>query len=133
MSINVRRQSRSKVRNYSMVVNFNNSIKTGQEYSLEFQVTESMIKEFAQLTGDFSSLHVDQTFARKMLYRKNVAHGLLGVAYLSMLDILCIEDFPCTIKKISANFLNPMFAKDRLELNSRILECHLDKQSWRLE
>ena len=133
MSINVRHQSRSKVRCYSMVVDFNNSIKTGQEYSLEFQVTESMINDFAQLTGDFSSIHVDQTFARKMLYRKNVAHGLLSVAYISMLDVLCIDNFPCIIKKISTLFLNPVFAKDRLELNSRILELHLDKQTMQLD
>ena len=40
-------------------------------------MTEGLVMEFARLTGDTNSLHTDPEAARKSLFGKPVAHGLL--------------------------------------------------------
>ena len=48
---------------------------------LEFRVSAELVDAFADLTGDRSSLHVDDLFADGTMYRKRVAHGMLPVPH----------------------------------------------------
>ena len=43
-------------------------------------VTEAMILAYANLTGDFTPVHVDEAYARTTPFGTRVAHGLLGLA-----------------------------------------------------
>lgn len=43
-------------------------------------VTEEMILTYANLTGDFTPVHVDEAYARTTPFGTRVAHGLLGLA-----------------------------------------------------
>jgi len=44
-------------------------------------VTETDIVNFACHTGDFDPLHVDHEAAKRMPFRRPIAHGLLGLAW----------------------------------------------------
>ncbi len=46
-------------------------------------VTEADVVAFAGLSGDFNPLHVDHESARRGAFRGPVAHGLLGLAFVS--------------------------------------------------
>ncbi len=99
-------------------------IAVGSIHRLVFQVTPEMIERFVALTGDRSSLHTDEAFGRRCLYRRNVAHG--------MLPLLCIAALgPCAaggaIRKIAARFSKPVFPYDHLELKARVTEFHPDQ------
>jgi len=43
-------------------------------------ITESDIVNFAGVSGDFYSLHTDEVFASKTMYKGRIAHGLLVVS-----------------------------------------------------
>ena len=43
-------------------------------------VTREMIRQFADLTGDHTPVHVDEDFAKKSHFGGIVAHGLFGLA-----------------------------------------------------
>ncbi|MEM1610923.1 MAG: MaoC/PaaZ C-terminal domain-containing protein [Sulfolobales archaeon] len=43
-------------------------------------ITESDIINFAGVSGDFYSLHTDEIFASKTMYRGRIAHGLLVIS-----------------------------------------------------
>ena len=45
-------------------------------------VTSENVKEFAELKGDKNQLHLDPEYAKKTIFGRNIAHGLLtlGVA-----------------------------------------------------
>ena len=49
-------------------------------------ITETDIVNFACMTGDFDPLHVDHEFARRSMYRRPIAHGLLGLSFLAGLS-----------------------------------------------
>lgn len=46
-------------------------------------VTEEDVAQFANLTGDFDPLHVDEEFAKETPFRKPIAHGLLGLSLVA--------------------------------------------------
>ena len=51
------------------------------------EVTQADIAAFADLTGDRSPVHVDPHYARKTLFRRCIAHGLLGLSLSSGLSL----------------------------------------------
>ena len=46
-------------------------------------ITEADVVDFAGLSGDYNSLHVDEEFARTTPFGGRIAHGLLVVAVAS--------------------------------------------------
>ena len=73
---------------------------------------------FAALSGDQSSLHTSQSFARRSVYRQRTVHGMLPVLFLPTLECLESADRNGShIAKISAEFLQPVFLEDRLTLS----------------
>jgi 3-hydroxybutyryl-CoA dehydratase len=43
-------------------------------------ITDADIRDFAGVSGDFHSLHTDEEFAKRNMYHKRVAHGVLTLA-----------------------------------------------------
>ncbi len=80
---------------------------------LRFHVSREMVDAFARWTGDHSSLHVNEVFARRSPYRMNVVHGMLPVAFIARLPFLANGMW---LKKLSGQFLHPVFVNDELEL-----------------
>lgn len=57
-------------------------------------VTREMIRQFADLTGDHTPVHVDEDFARKSHFGGIVAHGLFGLALTDGLKCQADLQFP---------------------------------------
>lgn len=55
--------------------------KLGDEcVSPTYTVTEARINAYAELTGDFTPVHVSEEYAKTTLFGTRVAHGLLGLS-----------------------------------------------------
>ena len=52
-------------------------IEVGQRASAERTITEADVSTFAQLTGDFNPIHVDEEFARRSRWEGRIVHGML--------------------------------------------------------
>jgi 3-hydroxybutyryl-CoA dehydratase len=103
---------------------FFDDVQVGQEWeSLGRTVTESDIVNFAGLSGDFNPIHMDHEFAKKTVFRKPIAHGLLiqamgsglGMAFPSMrtLAFLAIKEW---------RFLEPVYIGDTIRVKAKLLE-----------
>jgi 3-hydroxybutyryl-CoA dehydratase len=90
--------------------------KAGFTSSVRFRVSEGMVANFAALTGDQSALHVSEGFARRSIYRQPVVHGILPVAFLSLVDGLRIDGLVGIPIAISGRFASPVYIGDMLEL-----------------
>ena len=92
------------------------SFRRKLESFIIFQITPQMLEDFAQLTGDFNGLHLDPQYARRTSHRRQIAHGLLPVSFLSI--FLSSKHIAPSyfIKKITANFLQAIYTDQKLEL-----------------
>lgn len=86
-------------------------------------ITQADIVNFASMTGDFDPLHVDHEFAAQTPFRKPIAHGLLGLAWLAGLSSKCPyvkTDAFVSIREWE--FHKPMFAGDTVYVVTEVAE-----------
>lgn len=88
-----------------------------------FNITEELVKNFSEITGDKNSLHMDEEIARKFRYRRPIVHGMLPFSFIFFLQ----QNFPnnpiCFIE-ITAKFKAPVFIGYEILLS---LEYHEEK------
>ena len=60
-------------------------IEIGQKKSFEVVVTESMVDDFAKLSGDNNPLHMDENYAKSNNFENRVCHGMLLASFFSRL------------------------------------------------
>jgi len=46
-------------------------------------ITEEDIVKFAEVSGDFNPVHMDEEFAKTTMFKGRIAHGMLSVSYIS--------------------------------------------------
>ncbi len=99
-------------------------VSTGQVWtSTGRTVTEADIVSFACATGDFNPLHVDAVFAAQSVYRRPIAHGLLGISWaaglgsnyprMHTLAFVAIRDW---------EFLKPVHVGDTVCVRTTVLD-----------
>jgi 3-hydroxybutyryl-CoA dehydratase len=58
-------------------------LKVGQSAERTKVMTEALVNAYAELTGDFSPVHVDEEAAKKTRFGTRIAHGMLSAGFLS--------------------------------------------------
>jgi len=86
----------------------------GIQASVTMNITESVIDSFAKFSGDFNPLHCDKDFAYSLGFRERVAHGAIQQALVSRLVGMCIPGRRSLIKKLSTQYLSPVFSGDQI-------------------
>lgn len=86
-----------------------------------YQVTEARINAYAELTGDFTPVHVDEAYARTTPFGTRVAHGLFGLSIADGLKTQCEYRFlPGMSLGWSWDFLLPIKLGDTLHVKFRV-------------
>ena len=58
-------------------------IEVGESAEFTRSVSEEDLARFAELSGDFDPIHMDEAYAAGSRYGRRIAHGILGMAPLS--------------------------------------------------
>lgn len=97
-------------------------IKIGSVYSFKHLVTKEDVLKFAELTGDFNKLHVNEEFGAQSVFKKNIAHGMLVAGFFSTLvGMYCPGENSLYLQQ-SINFRQPVFYNDWLEVKGTVIE-----------
>jgi len=90
--------------------------KTG---TFNIKITQNMVDIFVGITSDSNPLHTEGKFARRSLYRANIVHGMLPVAFISLVPLLAgFKRF--LLEKISARFIKPVFIGDLISVSYKV-------------
>ncbi len=82
---------------------------------MRVRIDERTIREFAEISGDFNSQHIDPQFAADSAYARNIAHGVIGLSLL-----FCRLPKGSQLSSLSVMFRSPIFAGDELDITLRI-------------
>ena len=59
------------------------AIKVGDKEEIFHVITQDDIEKFIDLSGDKNKIHYDEEFAKNTSYKKPIAHGMIGVSFIS--------------------------------------------------
>ena len=92
--------------------------------SKEFQVTitESMVNDFAKISGDFSPIHMDENYAKSTVFQKRVVHGMLLASFLSQVDGMYLPGKHALYFSQNIEFHNPCFIGDTVKVSSEVID-----------
>ena len=92
--------------------------------SKEFQITitESMVDDFADISGDFSPIHMDNEYAKSTSFKKRVVHGMLLASFLSRIDGMYLPGKHALYFSQDLEFRNPCFIGDTITVFSKVID-----------
>jgi|JI10StandDraft_1071094.scaffolds.fasta_scaffold164099_3 acyl dehydratase len=85
-------------------------------------MTDEDIRKFAELSGDFNPLHMDDEFAKANIFGQRIAHGLLGLSIASGLKTDEPSYYILAFKGLEWQFKRPIFIGDKIHLESKAIE-----------
>jgi len=88
-------------------------------------ITEADIVNFAGLSGDFNPLHTDEQFAKKTIFGRRIAHGLLGLAVSTGMSqgLGLMEGTIIAFLGLTWDFAKPIFIGDTIHLEMEVAEA----------
>ena len=105
----------------------------GQSFQKDFFISEELGRSFAQISGDFNPVHLDEEYARETMFGKRIAHGMLLGSYIS--GVLG-SDFPgegTIYLKQDMKFTKPVYYGDTITISVTILEMDDARNRMTLE
>ena len=97
-------------------------IEIGLTKQFQITITESMIDDFAKLTGDFSPIHMDKDYASTTTFEKQVVDGMLLASFLSKIVGMYLPGKHALYFSQSLDFRQPCFIGDTITVSSIVID-----------
>ena len=108
-------------------------IEIGLTKQFQITITESMVDNFAKLTGDFSPIHMDEDYASTTTFQKRVVHGMLLASFLSKIDGMYLPGKHALYFSHSLDFRPPCFLGDTITISSVVIDKSLSTKILKIE
>lgn len=87
-------------------------------------VDAKKIETFAELSGDFNPIHMDEEFAAASMFGKRIAHGALSA---SLISAILGNDLPgpgAIFVELNMRFRRPAFIDDEITARAEVAEIN---------
>jgi 3-hydroxybutyryl-CoA dehydratase len=111
---------------------FIEDFSVGMESTIEKTVTIEDIKRFAEVSGDFNPVHLDEEFAKKTIFKGRIAHGFLTASFISTIIATELPGPGSIYLKQSLKFLAPVYINEKILVKVRIIEINIEKSKVKL-
>lgn len=100
--------------------------EVGHSRKYQYVITQEMIQKFAEVTGDYNPIHVDEAYAKTTKFGKCIAHGMLMGGFFSR----------CLVETFGGNgiylgqdmkFTNPIYVGDEIEVSMTLIALRKEK------
>ena len=99
-----------------------NDIEIGQTETFELVITESMLDDFARLSGDYNPHHMNENYAYSTIFKRRVCHGMLVASFFSRLVGMYIPGKNALYFSQTLKFIHPCFIDDTLKIEGKVLD-----------
>jgi acyl dehydratase len=81
-----------------------------------------MVDNFAEFSGDYNELHMDEDYASTTSFGKRICHGMLLTSFFSRLVGMSIPGKNALYFSQSINFQSPCFIGDQILVRGEVTE-----------
>ena len=116
-------------------------IEVGESAEFSRTVSADDFARFAELSGDFDPIHLDEAYAARSRYGRRIAHGILGMAPLSAASSIISRrakergapGVSVSLGYDRIRFLKPVFIGDTLTARYTVQALEADRSRSKVE
>lgn len=108
-------------------------LKIGEKFSAGKKITDSVVRAFAELSGDYNPIHLDEEFAAKTRFGKRIAHGMISGALISAVLGYEFKERKIVYLSQTLKFTAPVFLDDTITATATVTNIREDKPIVTLE
>ena len=97
-------------------------IEIGMQKNFQVSITENMLKEFIELSGDYSPLHTSKEYASSTSFKKRVCSGMFLSSFFSRLVGMYLPGKHALHISQSLKFVNPCFIGERITVEGKVVD-----------
>lgn len=99
----------------------------GESASWSKQIGDADVQAFAQVSGDFNPVHVDEEFAKTTIFKNRIAHGMLcGSLFSTILGTKLPGEGSIYISQ-DLSFRKPVFLNDTITATCTVKELQVER------
>jgi len=95
--------------------------------SIKKLISERMVQDYAEVSGDYNPIHLDEDYAKKTEFKNKIVHGML---LISNITEIMFKNFGNSWNKngtLKIKFRNPLPVNSNLETNLKIKKFDKNK------
>ena len=108
-------------------------LKIGDKFSTTKQITDAVVRAFAELSGDYNPIHLDDEFAAKTQFGKRIAHGMISGALISAVLGYEFKERKVVYLSQTLKFTAPVFLDETVTATATVTNIREDKPIVTLE
>ena len=81
-------------------------------------ITQSLVDDFAKISGDYSPIHMNEEFAKSTKFGRKIVHGMLLASLLSRMVGMYLPGKYALYSSQTLEFHNPCFVGDKITVSS---------------
>lgn len=85
------------------------NFKTGDSYRETKLITKDIVLKYAKLTGDFNSIHFDEEYASKTIFKKPIVHGPIVLIFVTTIFANSFPGNGCVYLGHNIKFIKPLY------------------------
>ncbi|MEM7663087.1 MAG: MaoC family dehydratase [Pseudomonadota bacterium] len=97
-------------------------LEVGQAHETIHTITEDDIVKFAEVSGDYNPLHMDEEYAAKTQFGQRIAHGALTASYISGILGNNLPGPGAIFTGLSMRFRRPVYIGDEVTVRAEVAE-----------
>jgi 3-hydroxybutyryl-CoA dehydratase len=102
-------------------------LKVGDTFTITKEVTDEAVRKFAEVSGDYNPIHLDEEFAAKTMFGRRIAHGMLGASYISAVLGYKMSEQKIVYLSQTLKFIAPVYIGDTVTAKATVKEIREDK------
>ena len=95
----------------------------GFKASETVKITDKMVRQFAEMSGDFNPIHMDDAYTASTRFKKRIAHGMILGAMVSRFLNEKIGSGGIYLAQ-TLKFKNPVFIDDEITFELEVTKLH---------
>lgn len=103
-------------------------IRLGDTFSIKREITDELIRAFADLSGDRNPIHLDEEFAARTRFGRRIAHGMLSGAFISAVLGYEFQERKIVYLSQTMRFTAPAFIGDIITATATVRNIREDKR-----
>jgi 3-hydroxybutyryl-CoA dehydratase len=107
---------------------FFEDLELGMEASHEKTVSEDDIASFAEVSGDYNPVHMDEDYAAGTFFKSRIAHGMLTASFISTVLGTRLPGPGCIYLSQNLRFLAPFRIGDTVKALARVASLDMTRR-----